>query len=278
MGPEDVDFALDITAKEGWGFVRADMERLLALTPGGSFIARHNGRRVGLLTTICHRKYCWIGNVAVRDAFRGNGIGRQLVLSALEHARASGLNRVGLVCREKMVGFYEPMGFSRGQKITGMAGTPKKTIAGVPDISVRPATRGLLPQIIRLDGASCGDDRAPMLWSFFRDIGRFFLVHLDGGKVDGFIVGKPGASAMEIGPWTVRSGNTDAARALFMAIASKHGGPVELYVPSSQRWALEFLQKIGLKKSHQFHEMHIGGSRPAAKGVRMLALAGLEKG
>jgi GNAT superfamily N-acetyltransferase len=274
----DVDFALDITAKEGWGFLRADMERLLALTPGGCFIARRDGRNVGLLTTICHRKFCWIGNVAVRDGFRGKGIGRRLVLAALEHARASGLNRVGLVCREKMVGFYKPMGFSMGQRITGMAGTPVKRTAGVPDISVRPATRKLLPQIIRLDGACCGDERGPMLWSFFRDIGCFFLVHLDGGKVDGFIVGKPGTNGMEIGPWTVRSGNEDAARALFFALSSLHKGPVELYVPSSQRWALEFLQKMGLKRSHLFNEMNIGGSRPAEKGFRMLALAGLEKG
>ena len=278
MGPEDVDFALDITSKEGWGFVRKDMERLLALTPGGSIIARLKGRRVGLLTTIRHQKYCWIGNVAVSHAFRQKGIGRLLVLSALEHARANRFKRVGLVCREEIAGFYEALGFARGQSIIGMAGTPALKNAGRPDPAILPASRKLLPQVIRLDKAFSGDERAPMLSSFCRDLGRHFLVHLDGGKVDGFIVGKPGTNGMEIGPWAVRRPESEAARALFTALVTNWRGPVELYVPQERRWALGYLRQLGLGTTGHFVEMDIGGRRPLAASAQMLALAGLEKG
>ena len=278
MGPGDVGFALEITASEGWGFLRRDMERLLSLTPGGSFIARLGGRRVGLLTTACHRKYCWIGNVAVLPEFRGKGIGRLLVLSALRHARASGFKRVGLVCRQQIAGFYEPLGFSRGQTIIGMAGIPALKNAGKLDPAIKPVSKNLLPQIAQLDSASCGDRRTPMLASFARDPGHQFLIHLEGGKVDGFIVGKPGTNGMEIGPWTVRRSENDAARALLSALISNLRGPVELYVPTGQRWALGYLRRLGLESSGRFVEMDIGGRRRPASSVRMLALAGLEKG
>jgi hypothetical protein len=117
-----------------------------------------------------------------------------------------------------------------------------------------------------------------MLSSFARDLGRHFLVHLDGGKVDGFIVGKPGTNGMEIGPWAVRRAESKAARALFTALVSDRPGPVELYVPKKQRWALGFLRQLGLGTNGHFVEMDIGGHRPSATSAQMLALAGLEKG
>jgi GNAT superfamily N-acetyltransferase len=274
----DIDFALDLTSKEGWGFVRRDLERLLSLTPGGSFIARLNGRRVGLLTTICHQRYCWIGNVAVHPEFRGRGIGRSLVLSALEYAHANGFKHVGLVCRQQLASFYEPLGFAKGRTLLGMAGipTPKAPARQCP--AIKPVSKDLLPQIAQLDLVSCGDRRAPMLASFARDPGHQFLVHLEGGKVNGFIVGKPGTNGLEIGPWTVRGAKNDAARALFCALMTNLRGPVELYVPTGQRWALGYLRGLGLEVIGRFVEMDIGGHRPSATSARMLALAGLEKG
>jgi GNAT superfamily N-acetyltransferase len=278
MGRGDIDFALDITSKEGWGFLRKDMERLLALTPGGSFIARLDGARVGLLTTISHQKYCWIGNVAVSPGFRRKGIGRLLVLSALAHARANGFKRMGLISRPGTVGFYEELGFARGPTIIGMAGTPAPMNAGRPDPAVTPVSKELLPQVMRLDSACAGDRRDSMLACFSRDLGHHFLVHLDNGKVDGFIVGKPGAFGMEIGPWTVRRGDSEAARALFFALVFNLQRPVELYIPNRQRWALGFLRELGLRMRNHFVEMSIGGPRRPAGTMQMLALAGLEKG
>jgi len=278
MGRADIDFALDLTAREGWGFLRKDLERLLALTPNGSFIARLDGRRVGLLTTICHGRCCWIGNVAVASNFRHGGIGRQLVRHALAFARTRGLDRTSLVCRQELSGFYRRLGFSAGRAIAGMSGTPGKRVPAARDASVVPVTMALLPRVARLDSDCCGDNRSAMLTSFWRDMRGGFLVHLDGKTVDGFIVGKPGAGAIEIGPWTARRGKEDAAFALFHALRAEMRGPVELYVPAGQRHLIRFLEDEGLRVNHLFREMGIGGPRPPAKEARMLAIAGLEKG
>jgi hypothetical protein len=83
---------------------------------------------------------------------------------------------------------------------------------------------------------------------------------------------------MEIGPWAVRRAESEAARALFTALVTNWRGPVELYVPQKQRWAMGFLRQLGLGTGGHFVEMDIGGHRPAARTVQMLALAGLEKG
>lgn len=278
MGPGDVDFALQLTAREGWGFVRKDFSRLLALTPGGSHIALVNGRRVGILTTIRHRESCWIGNVVVAPSFRRSGIGRRLVIAALEHAGTLGIRRVGLISRAGTVGFYYALGFSKGPRIIGMGGIPALTADMGPDEEIIPVSRELLPEVIRLDKECACDDRGPMLASFMRDFGRHFLVHLKKGEVDGFIVGKPGAQRLEIGPWTISRGDRKAAGALFAALVSKRPGPVEVYIPEGERWALGFLEASGLKKENRFVEMIIGGRRKRSEKVQALAPAGLEKG
>ena len=273
-----MDFALEMTSREGWGFVRKDLARLLALTPGGSFIACLRGRRVGILTTIRHRESCWIGNVVVAPAFRQKGIGRRLVLAALEHAGALGLKRVGLISRAGTVGFYETLGFARGPRMIGMGGTPALPAAFTPKRGIVPVSRELLGQVIRLDAECTCDDRGPMLASFVRDFGRYFLVHLYGGEADGFIVGKPGARGMDIGPWICKKGDRKAAEALFVALVSKWRGPVEIYMPERERWALGLLEDAGLKKGNNFVEMTIGGRRRLSEKIQALAPAGLEKG
>jgi len=275
MRGRDIGWAVGLTGKEGWGFVRSDFWRIMEHTPGGSFVARMGPRRVGMLTTMCHGRTCWIGNVVVERHFRNLGIGKLLVRAALDFASGKGMERTALLSRERTVGFYAAMGFSRDGRYAGYGGRPR-TAGAHPDI-VR-ATPGHFPEVARLDRDACDGERRRLLRLLWRDFAGYFLVYSEKGSVMGFIVGKPGRGLVDVGPWVAVRGRADVASALFRALASRTGKRLEVYVPGNKR-AMRMLVGMGLKRTAGFVEMHQGGrARSSSKKVDMLAVAGLEKG
>jgi len=58
-------------------------------------------------------KTLMIFGLAAAPEARGRGVGSALLTFALEEARARGLERVSLTCKENLVVFYERFGFTR---------------------------------------------------------------------------------------------------------------------------------------------------------------------
>lgn len=76
------------------------------------FVAIVAGEVVGTLRLIDKPEHVKIGRVAVRQSFRGHGIARQLMTSAMEHARARGRDRFYLTAQSDKLGMYEKLGFT----------------------------------------------------------------------------------------------------------------------------------------------------------------------
>ncbi len=274
-GP-DIGWAVKITKKEGWGFVRPDFRRIMEHTPGGSLVARMGPRRVGMLTTMRHGRTCWIGNVVVERDLRGNGIGDLLVRSALKFSHLRGMKRAALLSRERTVGFYAGMGFHRDERYVGMGGVPG---ASGKQPNVVPVTPALLTGALALDRKACDGERQRLLRLLSRDFAKYFLVYVEKGRALGFIVGKPGRGLVDVGPWVHVRGRPDVGRALFLALAARTGKRLEVYVPSKRERVTGMLKGFGLKRTAGFVEMHRGGRpRRSSAKVEMLAVAGLEKG
>jgi predicted N-acetyltransferase YhbS len=276
MTSSDFGWAVEITQKEGWGFVRTDFQRILSHTPGGSFVAVLRGKRIGMLTTMCHARTCWIGNVVVAVGHRGAGIGNMLVQAANGFAAGKMMKRTALLSREVTAGFYAGVGFHRDARFVGLGGLPR----GASDHpAVVPVTPKLFSEVLVLDRESCDEERRRMLQLLARDFGRYFLVFVEYGRVLGFIVGKPGKGLVDVGPWVCVCGRPDIARALFLALAAKTKKRLEVYVPQRRRRVLNLLQSFGLGRTAVFQEMRKGGIRRRCSDmVDMLAVAGLEKG
>ena len=277
MASSDFGWAVELTGREGWGFVRRDFARILEHTPQGSFVALRGGRRVGMLTTFCHGRTCWIGNVVVEGRLRGEGIGRELVRAALMFAAQSSRKRVALLSREKTTGFYGALGFRRGARYIGLSGMPGDAAPADPNVVGIDAR--LLSEVLVLDREGSGEERRRLLQKLARDFERHFLVYTEKGRALGFIVGKPGRDMVDVGPWMCVRGRPAAGEALFRALASGAKKRLEAYVPARNLCARRFLEGLGLKQAGRFIEMHRGPKgRPRSEMVEMLAVAGLEKG
>lgn len=75
-------------------------------------VAVLDGEVVGTLRLVDKPEHVKIGRVAVRRAFRGRGIARQMLLAAMEQARARGRDRFYLTAQSDKLAMYEKLGFS----------------------------------------------------------------------------------------------------------------------------------------------------------------------
>ena len=75
------------------------------------FVAIAEGEVVGTLRLIDKPEHVKIGRVAVRQSFRGQGIARQMMTAAMDHARAQGRDRFYLTAQSDKLGMYERLGF-----------------------------------------------------------------------------------------------------------------------------------------------------------------------
>ncbi|MGA3361565.1 MAG: GNAT family N-acetyltransferase [Solirubrobacteraceae bacterium] len=65
---------------------------------------------------------CWLEDLYVEDAARGRGVGRALVVLAMERASARGARRIELDTNERnhgAIALYESLGFSSASKVHG---------------------------------------------------------------------------------------------------------------------------------------------------------------
>lgn len=76
------------------------------------FVAVAQGEVVGTLRLIDKPEHTKIGRVAVRQAFRGQAIARQMIVAAMDHAKANGRDRFYLTAQSDKLGMYEKLGFA----------------------------------------------------------------------------------------------------------------------------------------------------------------------
>ena len=75
------------------------------------YVAVADGEVVGTLRLIELVEHTKIGRVAVRSAYRGRGVARQLIERAMADARQAGRNKFYLTAQSDKLGLYHKLGF-----------------------------------------------------------------------------------------------------------------------------------------------------------------------
>lgn len=275
MEPGDVEFAVALTAGEGWGYTPQDFRRLMALEPEGCFVALDGDRPVGITTLTSYGRVAWIGSVIVEQGRRGKGIGQALMEAALAYAERRGVESCRLNAYLHVIPFYDRLGFRpEFENIRFVGSAP-----GELDPEVERARPALLPALASFDEPYFGANRLRVLEALYHDYGRGFLVLRRGREIRGYIVAGSSAEGVEVGPWVCRPSDADAPGVLLSsALALAEGRPVALSVPAPNGRALEVVRGHGLQES--FHTLRMVRGRPAHGGDPRgyFALGGLEKG
>ncbi len=103
--------------------------RLILETPGSGriLVSEVDGLVVGMvsllfsISTAQGGPVCWLEDMIVHPAHRGNGAGSRLLQSAIDDARTAGFSRITLLTdavNESAIRFYERHGFARSAMTT----------------------------------------------------------------------------------------------------------------------------------------------------------------
>src|SRR5262245_32370282 len=107
----DIPTGMRLKEQAGWNQLESDWRRLLELQPDGCFLAEHEGRAVGTVTTCRFGGVAWIAMMLVDAAFRGRGFGRALMLHALNDLDSRGIRSIRLDATPLGRPLYESLGF-----------------------------------------------------------------------------------------------------------------------------------------------------------------------
>ncbi len=115
----DVDKLCEMLATSYWGADR-NRETIAASVRGSLCFSAYVGEaQVGFLRAVTDRAtFAWICDVVVDEAYRGRGIGKRLMETALGHPDLRSTN-MGLVTRDAH-GLYERYGFVRREAMSRM--------------------------------------------------------------------------------------------------------------------------------------------------------------
>ncbi|HYM40015.1 MAG TPA: GNAT family N-acetyltransferase [Thermoplasmata archaeon] len=262
-----------MTDLEGWGYTRADLERLLDLSPLGCFAAEDEGRVIGVLTTTTYGRLAFLGAVIVRPESRGQGIGRLLMQAALLHLASTGVETVRLNAYMNVIPFYERLGFHGEYEVVRWKGAATRTGGG----SVAVATRAELDAIAAFDAPYFGASRLALLGRLLQENPSTFLVAREGTRVLGYVVGSPFDGACEIGPWVVAPGHPEVARNLLAALAA---GPraYSFSGPERNPELAQFVAETGFTEAFRTLRMWWGKDLYPGDPAGVWAAGGLEKG
>ena len=253
FGTNDITPFMKLAAAEGWLAELWEFEFLLSEFPQGCFAARgESGETAGFVTSLCHERSGWIGNLIVTPAYRGKGIGAALFRKALETLLDSGVETIWLTASKSGLPLYQKFGFTRIDTIIRWSGSGRQRRTGHEAKAACGNGDSFLNDI---DSRGWGDRRAALL-AVTGARGRLLQ------QESGFVVVQPCGYARQLGPFSA----PDYGTADTLLKAALNSIPFETKVcldaPASNRTALLLFNRSRMRISGS-NELMYAGVQPA---------------
>lgn len=250
MAPTDVPAATRALFEDNWGDRHVWFDFATTQAACRAFVADVDGRVVGTAVGTENGSVGWIGTIWVDPMSRRAGIGRALTEAVIEALDSDGCRTLVLVATDQGLPMYERMGFEHQARYQILE------IGGLPDpassdgswtdapghVTAFAATDA--PDLIRLDRAATGEDRAHAIERFANPESTKVLRYA--GELVAFVIRAPWG-----GGATIASSEPSALRILgARRVAAGPSGRVRVGVvvaPDGDPLRLARLAAIGLQ-------------------------------
>ena len=272
LGEEHLPGCLKLSRSANWNQNEADWRAMLAIGRGWGLSLADGTLAASTIVLPYGNRFAWVSMVLVLPEQRRKGYATQLLRKALAELEKGG--RIPILdatpaghqvyARE---GFRDTWGFKR------YALKEKKQFAGD---ETRQIADSDWPEILRMDAATFGASRESLLRNLAVRLPQAALVAGRGGKIAGFIFGRDGREANQIGPLVARDEKT--ATALFAAAVSRTPAPVYADIADRAAGLQSWAQTQGFALQRPFMRMVHGAGELPGDNQNLYVVAGPELG
>lgn len=216
---EDLPKVLEIINAEGWNYTIVELERMLRLDPGGSFLAEMDGP-VGVVTSVSYSRTGVIGHLVVSRHVRGRRIGRALMERVLEYLDSMGVESTLVFATEEGVPLYRKLGFRATRDVFCLNAHLPAQVPSVSTSHVRRYEDRDHEQVLTIDARLFGDDRTKLMNLLLSEnLDQTYVIEA-GGTISGYVMARGGPLGYDLGPWVCLTGDSKDAAALFTKAVS----------------------------------------------------------
>ncbi|THB67892.1 MAG: GNAT family N-acetyltransferase [Desulfovibrio sp.] len=257
MSRQEVDWAVDMAAGEGWNPGLHDADSFHAQDPSGFLVGVLDGKPIGCISAISYENtFGFIGFYIVAKEMRGKGYGMPLWHAAMDKLKGHVIGLDGVVEQQ---GNYTKSGFVfqysniRFEHRTGDNSRTKEK----PAIT-RPLSDADTPVIAAYEHDLFPAARNAFLEKWLVQPGALALAAIDRFALAGYGVIRPCRAGWKIGPLAADS--PEIAEDLFLELCShaKPGDAVYLDVPEINPQGMALAEKYGMKKVFGTARMYTG--------------------
>ena len=264
---------LALSKSAHWNQNEADWRLMLGIGHGWG-ITLDDGTLAASTLVLPYGRFAWVSMVLVLPEHRRQGYATQLLrkaLAELENRALTPILDATPAGREVYVqeGFRDTWGFRRFQLQETIAALERPT-------KVRPLRASDWPPLLALDALAFGASRERLLRSLAARLPQAALVAEESGRLAGFLLGRDGREARQLGPLVARS--SDAARALLAEALAKVTPPLILDVVDREPGITAWLESLGFEFQRPFTRMVHGALVAPGEAGLVYCPAGPELG
>jgi GNAT superfamily N-acetyltransferase len=264
---------LELSRAAHWNQNAADWRLMLDIGRGWG-IALDDGTLAASTLVLPYGDFAWVSMVLVLPSERRKGYATQLLRSALADLSARGLTPIldatpagrAVYVQE---GFVDTWRFRRLQLRRAPAALERPS-------GVRALRESDWPELLALDARAFGASREPLLRALAARLPQAALVFEGAMGAQGFVLGRDGREACQIGPLVAR--DAGAARALLAAALAAVPPPLYLDIVDREPGLVSWLESLGFAFQRPFTRMVHGAAAAPGEAGLVFCPAGPELG
>jgi GNAT superfamily N-acetyltransferase len=278
LGEPDLAGAMALSRAASWNQNEADWRMMLRLGRGFGLSAADGTLVASIVVLPYGEAFAWMSMVLVHPDHRRHGYASRMLRRALAHLQSRGLAAVldaTPAGHEVYVqeGLRDCWGF---QRYSLPVGQPVSGWQDVSGLKLRQLAAADWPQLLALDLPAFGASREALLRALAARLPEAALVAERGAKICGFLLGRDGREARQLGPLVADS--LPAAQALLSHALARVSAPLYIDIvdrhTSLRNWAL--MQGFGVQRP--FTRMVHGAERAPGDSETVMLVAGPELG
>lgn len=265
LGPEHLPGCLALSKSSSWNQNESDWRLMLSIGQGWG-LSLADGTLAASTLVLPYGSFAWVSMVLVAPEHRRKGYATRLLRTAIADMRSRGLTPVldatpagRKVYRQE--GFRDTWGFRRYQLVQGSAATGKRSAPPLSDWS----------KVLELDVAAFGASRERLLRNLHSRLPACAF-----GDERGFVLGRDGREARQIGPLVARDETT--ALGLLESSLARAEPPVYVDVVDHAPRMRAWLEERGFVFQRPFTRMVLGAERAPGDERLVYLVAGPELG